>query len=75
MHEDKEISLSKTERELLKLFIMHKNQIVSLDTLYEEIWENNIEATNARVQINNLRRKLPKDLIQNVYGMGYKLDS
>ena len=75
MHEDKEIPLSKTERELLKLFIMHKNQIVSLDTLYEEIWENNIEATNARVQINNLRRKLPKDLIQNVYGMGYKLDS
>ncbi|MDQ7067837.1 MAG: helix-turn-helix domain-containing protein [Sulfurimonas sp.] len=51
---------------------MHKNQIVSLDTLYDEIWENNIEASNARVQINNLRRKLPKGLIKNVYGLGYQ---
>ncbi|MBL1244549.1 MAG: response regulator transcription factor [Sulfurimonas sp.] len=75
IHKGEEISLSKTERELLKLFVMHKNQIVSLDMLYEEIWKNNIEATNARVQINNLRRKLPKNLIKNIYGLGYRFDS
>ncbi|SFV60980.1 Two-component system response regulator [hydrothermal vent metagenome] len=75
MHEEKEVSLSKTERELLKLFVVHKNQIVSLGMIYEEIWENNIEASNARVQINNLRRKLPKDLIKNIYGLGYRFDS
>jgi len=74
-HNGKEIPLSKTERELLKLFIVNKNQIVSLDMLYDEIWENNIEAANARVQINNLRRKLPKGLIKNIYGLGYKYDS
>lgn len=74
-YKTKEISLSKTEKEILRLFVMHKNQILSLDILYEEIWENNIEATNARVQINNLRRKLPKDLIKNVYGLGYRFDS
>ena len=69
------VPLSKTEKEILNLFIVHRNQIVSLETLYEEIWENNIEAANARVQINNLRRKLPKDLIKNVYGLGYRFDS
>ncbi|MDQ7042427.1 MAG: response regulator transcription factor [Sulfurimonas sp.] len=74
-HNKKEIPLSKTERSILRLFVMHKNQIVSLDTLYDEIWENNIEASNARVQINNLRRKLPKGLIKNVYGLGYRFDS
>ena len=74
-HKEKEVPLSKTEREILKLFVVHKNQIVSLAMLYEEIWENNIEATNARVQINNLRRKLPKGLIKNVYGLGYRFDS
>ena len=74
-HKSKEIQLSKTEKEILNLFVINRNQIVSLDMLYEEIWENNIEATNARVQINNLRRKLPKDLIKNVYGLGYKFDS
>ena len=74
-HNNKEISLSKTEKEILNLFVINRNQVVSLDMLYEEIWENNIEATNARVQINNLRRKLPKDLIKNIYGLGYQLDN
>lgn len=74
-HNNQEISLSRTEKEILNLFVINRNQIINLNTLYEEIWENNIEATNARVQINNLRRKLPKNLIKNIYGLGYKLDS
>jgi len=71
---DKKIQLSKTENEILTLFIKHRNQIVSFEMLYEQIWDNDVEATNARVQINNLRRKLPKDVIENIYGIGYKLD-
>jgi len=69
-----EIQLSKTENDILTLFIKHRNQIVTFAMLYEQIWENNVEAANARVQINNLRRKLPKDVIQNIYGIGYRLD-
>ncbi|WP_434658526.1 response regulator transcription factor [Sulfurimonas sp. NW9] len=48
-----EIQLSKTENDILTLFIKHRNQIVTFEMLYEEIWENNVEAANARVQINN----------------------
>jgi len=70
----KTVLLSKRERDILKLFMMHRNQILSLDTLYDLIWENNVDSANARVQINNLRRKLPKDLIKSVYGLGYRLD-
>lgn len=69
-----EIQLSKTENDILTLFIKYRNQIVTFEVLYEQIWENNVEAANARVQINNLRRKLPKDVIQNIYGIGYRLD-
>ena len=68
------IPLSKREGELLNLFIIHRNQVVSFDMLYEQIWENNVDSANARVQVNNLRRKLPKDLIKNIYGLGYRLD-
>ncbi len=68
------VSLSKTESEILNLFIMNRNQILTLEMLYEKIWENNVDAANARVQINNLRRKLPKNLIKNIYGLGYRLD-
>ena len=75
LHKSNLISLSKTEKEILNIFIINRSKIISLDMLYADIWENNIEAANARVQINNLRRKLPKDLIKNVYGLGYRLDS
>lgn len=68
------VSLSKTESEILNLFLMNRNRILTLETLYEKIWDNNVDAANARVHINNLRRKLPKDVIKNIYGLGYRLD-
>jgi len=72
--ESRPIALSKREVEILNLFIIHRNQIVSSDLLYEKIWNNNVDSANARVQLNNLRRKLPKNLIKNIYGLGYRLD-
>lgn len=68
------VSLSKTESEILNLFLMNRNRVLTLETLYEKIWNNDVDAANARVQINNLRRKLPKDVIKNIYGLGYRLD-
>lgn len=72
--DSKTIPLSSRESEILNLFIVHRNQVVSLETLYDQVWNNNVDSANARVQINNLRRKLPKDLIKNIYGLGYRLD-
>ncbi|MDD2358018.1 MAG: response regulator transcription factor [Thiovulaceae bacterium] len=68
------ISLSKTESEILNLFLMNRNNILTLEILYDKIWSNDVDPANARVQINNLRRKLPQDLIKNIYGTGYRLD-
>jgi len=66
--------LSSRESEILNIFIVHRNQVVSLAMLYDQVWNNNVDSANARVQINSLRRKLPKDLIKNIYGVGYRLD-
>ena len=68
------ILLSKTESKIFLLFLKNRNKVVTFEMLYEQIWENNVEAANARVQINNLRRKLTKDVIKNIYGLGYRLD-
>lgn len=73
-HQGKTILLSKTEIEIFNLFLKNRNQVLTLETLYEKIWNNDVDPANARVQINNLRRKLPKDLIKNIYGIGYRLD-
>lgn len=68
------ILLSKRESQILKLFIIHRNKMVSLEMLYDLVWNNDVDSANVRVQVNSLRRKLPKELIKNIYGSGYRLD-
>ena len=74
-HNNKEINLSKTEKMILELFIKHKNQVVTPDMIREYVWDDYVDPANIRVQINNLRKKLDSELIVNVRGLGYKLES
>ena len=75
MHNNEEVKLSKTEKMMLELFIKHKNQVVTPDMIREYVWDDYVDPANIRVQINNLRKKLDNDLIVNVRGLGYKLES
>lgn len=71
---DEEVQLSKTEKMILELFIKNKNQVVTPEMITQYVWEDYVDPANVRVQINNLRKKLDKDLIVNIRGLGYKLD-
>lgn len=73
-YDDRLLDLSKTEQELMKFFVMYRDQVVNIELLYERVWDGFVDPANARVQINNLRRKLPKDIIKNKRGIGYYLD-
>lgn len=68
------ISLSKTEKEILGVLLKHQNQIVSVTMFQDEIWGEYVDPANIRVQINNLRKKLPIDIIQNRRGLGYIIE-
>ncbi|WP_200762546.1 response regulator transcription factor [Nitrosophilus alvini] len=72
---NEEIGLSKTEKMILDLFIKHKNQVVTPEMITEYVWDDYVDPANVRVQINNLRKKLDKDLIKNIRGVGYKLEA
>jgi len=74
IYNSKPISLSKREGEILNVFIMNRNKVVRFDMLYDKVWGNDVDSANARVQVNNLRRKLPQNIIKNIYGLGYRLD-
>lgn len=72
--ENENISLTKYEREILKFFIKRKNTILSKDTIYNEVWENEefeFKDENIRNLIKNLRKKLKVDMIESIYGSGY----
>ncbi len=74
-----EISLSKKECELLKIFIANPNQIVTRDELTKKVWEDNgvIVGRSLDTYISKIRKKLKEDeriKLTNVHGVGYKLE-
>jgi DNA-binding response OmpR family regulator len=77
-HADDIKKISKTEAELLKLFIQHKNQVLTRNTILLHVWgrDDFYTARNLDVYINKLRKiiKLTDQTeIINIHGTGFKL--
>lgn len=71
---DKEIVLRKTEKDMLEVLIKNKNAIVSTEMFQDEVWGDYVEPATIRVQLNNLKKKLPDSIIQNRRGLGYIIE-
>lgn len=77
----KEISLTKKEFDLLHYLLLHKNRILTRLQLTEHIWGNILEddydSNYIDVHIKNLRKKLnayiPNDWLETIRGVGYRL--
>lgn len=68
------VKLNKSETNLLELFILRKNQKISLEQIHIYLWGDSsitFNATSVRNVITNLRKKIPKNLISSVYGGDY----
>ena len=74
MQNDEEIVLRKTEKELLEVLIKNKNAVVSTQMFQDAVWGEYVEPATIRVQLNNLRKKLPDSVIQNRRGLGYIIE-
>jgi DNA-binding response OmpR family regulator len=71
---EKGIILAKTEAKILELLIKQRGSVVSCEMFWEEVWGEWVDSANIRVQVGNLRKKLEKDFIKNVRGVGYSID-
>ncbi len=72
--EGEDVSLTKKEALIIALLVENLGSVVTIDDFQSYVWGEDIDPTNIRVQINNLRKKLDGDLIVNVRGFGYKID-
>jgi DNA-binding response OmpR family regulator len=71
----KNMKLSKSESRLLEYFIKRANQTITFDEIYDYIWEFEIPSKEAiKSIVKELRKKIGKDLIKNIYGTGYILE-
>jgi len=75
LEEGKVIELTKTEKRILESLIRHRGAVVGIETFQDEVWGEDIDPANIRVQINKLRKKLKNSLIVNIRGLGYKIDT
>lgn len=75
------IHLSRREARLLETLVEHENRIVTFDNLFHSIWPDDDRGSfdNLYVVIRSLKTKLGMrngqdgELIQNIYGAGYRL--
>ncbi len=72
------IELSAREFDLLRLLMMHPNQVLERERILDQVWGYNFfgDANNVEVYIRYLRQKLGDDkheLIQTVRGVGYRI--
>ncbi len=79
-YQDRPLRMTPKEYALLELFLHHPNQVFSLDAIIDNLWSfEDIPSGDAvRTHVKGLRQKLkaggaPKDLIETVYGLGYRL--
>jgi len=76
-HHQDVIALTQKEQLLLALLTKNKNACVSFEEIQAQVWvenyEDEISIQSVKVQVTQLRKKLPKGCVRNVYGCGYIL--
>ncbi len=73
--ENKIVKLRTKEIELLSLLLKYKNRYVTYSEIENYIWQENVMTKDAlKTLVKNLKSKLPKDIISNLTGTGYKIE-
>ncbi|WP_448376774.1 response regulator transcription factor [Fervidobacterium sp.] len=74
IYDGKKIELTSKEFELLRLLAQRPDRVFSREQILEELWKDDFEVYDRviDVHINSLRKKLGKNWIVTVRGVGYK---
>ncbi|MGP1580306.1 MAG: response regulator transcription factor [Wolinella sp.] len=69
---DEACHLSKSESKLFDYFLNNKNQAITYEQLFDYMWEYEQPTKEAiKAIVKELRKKVGKDVIKNLYGVGY----
>jgi DNA-binding response OmpR family regulator len=77
----KKIDLTATEFKMLRTFLDHRGQVLSIDEMLREVWGKDVFLTDRVIytHVNNLRNKIEENprnprLLVSVRGIGYRFD-
>lgn len=69
------VGLPRREAVLLQLLLENPGQVVTLERIHDRLygWNEEVESNAPAVHVHNLRRKLGRDLIETIRGVGYRV--
>lgn len=72
--DDELIKLRAKEILFLELLIKNKNRVVSYEEIENYVWHDSVMTKDAlKTLVKNIKSKLPKDIIENLASVGYKI--
>jgi DNA-binding response OmpR family regulator len=76
-HKNDVVFLTKRESKLFSLLVKERGRFCSDDEILFSVWgdefDKSISNSSIRTLVKNLRKKVPEGLIENQYGVGYKI--
>ena len=76
LKEEEIVKLRTKELDLLVLLLKNRNRYVTYEEIENYVWKDTPMSKDAlKTLMKNLKAKLPKDLISNLSGTGYKIDA
>jgi DNA-binding response OmpR family regulator len=74
--DDKPIALTAREFAILMHLLENRGRVISKQQMQEALysWSDEIESNTVEVHVHHLRRKLGRELIKTMHGMGYMID-
>ena len=72
----KSLLLTPKEFAILEMLMRRPGQVVTRSMIMEHVWDYNFESLSNVVDVfvNTLRKKIGKDVIKTVHGVGYKIE-
>ena len=76
VYNDKVLALTKKERELLQLLFSDTSRDFSYDIILSRLWGevSPSKQDSLKTLVKQLRKKLPTNIIKNIFGFGYCID-
>jgi DNA-binding response OmpR family regulator len=72
---EKIVKLTKKEILFLEVCTKNKNRAVTYNELENYVWDGYMTSDAMRSVVKELRRKLPKNTLENISGIGYKINT
>jgi len=76
-YNDKELTFTNKEREFLALVFDNVNNTVTYNTISISLWGESadvVKQERIKTLVKQIRKKLPKNIIKNIFGYGYKVE-